>query len=157
MKGAVAAGHPLIAQAGARILAEGGNAVDACIAAGFVSWVTESPLTGPGGGGFILVHRAKDGSDRILDFFVTIPGRGLPRNGAQMEEVLVPFDRRTLQLFRIGGASCGVPGAVAGLGEAHRLFARLSWADLIAPAVEVARSGFPLNRQQAFLHSILDV
>src|SRR5678815_148605 len=47
MKGAVAAGHPLTAQAGARILAEGGNAVDACIAAAFVSWVAESPLTGP--------------------------------------------------------------------------------------------------------------
>ena len=59
MKGAVAAGHPLTAQAGARILAEGGNAVDACIAAGFVSWVTESPLTGPGAGGFMLVHRAR--------------------------------------------------------------------------------------------------
>src|SRR5918999_749728 len=133
MKGAVAAGHPLTAQAGARILAEGGNAVDACIAAGFVSWVTESPLTGPGGGGFMLVHRSRDRSDRILDFFVTIPGRGLRAGGAQMEEVLVPFDRRTLQLFRIGGASCAVPGTVAGLDEAHRLFARLPWKDLLAP------------------------
>src|SRR5687768_11691315 len=93
MKGAVAAGHPLTAQAGARILAEGGNAVDACIAAGIVSWVAESPLTGPGAGGFMLVHRARDHSDRVLDFFVTIPGRGLGRDGdAQMEEVLVPFD-----------------------------------------------------------------
>src|ERR671915_1526764 len=157
MKGAVAAGHPLTAQAGARILAEGGNAVDACIAAGFVSWVAESPLTGPGAGGFMLVHRARDRSDRILDFFVTIPGRGLRADGAPMEEVLVPFDRRTLQLFRIGAASCAVPGAVAGLGEAHRLFARLPWHELLAPAVEVAREGFALNRQQAFLHSILDV
>ena len=157
MKGAVAAGHPLTAQAGARILAEGGNAVDACIAAGFVSWVTESPLTGPGAGGFMLVHRARDRSDRILDFFVTIPGRGLRADGARMEEVLVPFDRRTLQLFRIGGASCAVPGAVAGLGEAHRLFARLPWPTLIEPAIEVARNGVALNRQQAFLHTILDV
>ena len=156
MKGAVAAGHPLTAQAGARILAEGGNAVDACIAAGFVSWVTESPLTGPGAGGFMLVHRARDHSDRILDFFVTIPGRGFRTAGAQMDEVLVPFDRRTLQLFRIGGASCAVPGAVAGLGEAHRLFARLPWRKLIEPAVEVAREGVVLNKQQAFLHSILD-
>src|SRR5918992_1477524 len=144
MKGAVAAGHPLTAQAGGRILAEGGDAGDACIA--------------PGAGGFMLVHRARDRSDRVLDFFVTIPGRGLDRNGdAQMEEVLVPFAKRTLQLFRIGAASCAVPGAVAGLGEAHRLFARLPWHELLAPAVEVAREGFALNRQQAFLHSILDV
>ena len=50
MKGAVAAGHPLTAEAGARILEEGGNAVDACVAAAFAGWVAESPLTGPGRG-----------------------------------------------------------------------------------------------------------
>ena len=58
MKGAVAAGHPLTAQAGARALAQGGNAVDACVAAAFAVAVTESPLTSPGAGGFMLVHRA---------------------------------------------------------------------------------------------------
>ena len=73
----MAAGHPLTAKAGARILEQGGNAVDACVAAGFASWVAESPLTGPGAGGFMLVHRARDRSDRLLDFFVAIPGRGL--------------------------------------------------------------------------------
>ena len=55
MKGAIAAGHALTARAGARILEEGGNAVDACVAAGFAGWVAESPLTGPGAGGFALV------------------------------------------------------------------------------------------------------
>jgi gamma-glutamyltranspeptidase / glutathione hydrolase len=158
MRGAVAAGHPLTAQAGAEILAEGGNAVDACIAAAFVSWVTESPLTGPGAGGFMLVHRARDRSDRMLDFFVSIPGRGLDEPApARMVEVDVPFDEHTIQLFRIGAAACAVPGAVAGLGEAHRLYARLPWADLVAPAIQVAGKGVPLNREQAFLHSILDV
>ena len=48
MKGAIAAGHPLTAEAGARVLADGGSAVDACIAAAFTSWVVESPVTGPG-------------------------------------------------------------------------------------------------------------
>jgi gamma-glutamyltranspeptidase/glutathione hydrolase len=158
MRGAVAAGHPLTAQAGAEILAEGGNAVDACIAAAFVSWVTESPLTGPGAGGFMLVHRARDRSDRMLDFFVSIPGRGLDEPAAaRMVAVDVPFDEQTTQLFRIGAAACAVPGAVAGLGEAHRLYARLPWPDLVAPAIEVARKGVRLNREQAFLHSILDV
>jgi gamma-glutamyltranspeptidase/glutathione hydrolase len=153
----VAAGHPLTAQAGARILEQGGNAVDACIAAGFVSWVTESPLTGPGAGGFMLVHRASDRSDRLLDFFVALPGRGLEAQAAAMTEVEVPFDEHTVQLFRIGGASCAVPGTVAGLGEAHRLYSRVPWPDLIAPAVELARQGVVLNPQQAFLHRILDV
>jgi gamma-glutamyltranspeptidase / glutathione hydrolase len=158
MRGAVAAGHPVTAQAGARILEEGGNAVDACVAAGFVSWVVESPLTGPGAGGFMLVHRASDRSDRLLDFFVALPGIGLDRSTASaMDEIEVPFDERTTQLFRIGGPSCAVPGSVAGLGEAHRLYGRLPWAELVAPAAEVASAGIALNPQQAFLHSILDV
>ena len=158
MRGAVAAGHPLTAQAGARVLEEGGNAVDACVAAGFVSWVTESPLTGPGAGGFMLVHRASDRSDRLLDFFVAVPGRGLPgEKAAPMVEVEVPFEAHAMQLFRIGGASCAVPGAVAGLGEAHRLYGRMPWQDLVAPAIEVARRGVSLSSQQAFLHRILDV
>ncbi len=157
MRGAVAAGHPLTAQAGARILEEGGNAVDACIAAGFVSWVTESPLTGPGAGGFMLVHRASDRSDRLLDFFVAIPGRDRGAEGSSMNEIEVPFDEHTIQLFRIGGASCAVPGTVAGLGEAHRLYGRIPWRELVTPAVELARQGVALNPQQAFLHAILDV
>ena len=75
MRGAVAAGHPLTAAAGAQALEDGGNAVDACIAAAFVAWISESPLTGPGAGGFMLVHRARDGRDSLLDFFVEVPGR----------------------------------------------------------------------------------
>src|SRR6187200_3018726 len=100
MKGAVAAGHQLTAQTGAEILAQGGNAVDACIAAAFVSWVAESPLTGPGAGGFMLVHRASDASDRLLDFFVAIPGRGLEAGStAEMAAVDVEFDRGKHQIF----------------------------------------------------------
>jgi gamma-glutamyltranspeptidase/glutathione hydrolase len=157
MKGAVAAGHPLTAQAGAEILAEGGNAVDACIAAAFVSWVAESPLTGPGAGGFMLVHRAADRSDRLLDFFVSIPGRSAPGGAsAPMEEVAVEFASAQLQIFKIGAASCAVPGAVAGLAAAHRAHARLPWAELLAPAARIARHGVTLSPEHAFLHRILD-
>src|SRR5919199_2271878 len=99
MRGAVAAGHPLTAAAGAGALADGGNAVDACIAAAFASWVTESPLTGPGGGGFMLVHTARDRTDRLLDFFVAIPGRGSRRTPGEMEAVDVEFDRESSQVF----------------------------------------------------------
>src|SRR5215203_1151162 len=133
MRGAVAAGHPLTAEAGARVLADGGNAVDACIAAAFVSWVTESPLTGPGAGGFMLVHRAADDSTRVLDHFVGVPGLGRRRRGqTEMDSVDVDFTPESSQVFRIGAASCAVPGAVAGLGEAHRQFASLPWSDLHA-------------------------
>ncbi len=157
MRGAVAAGHPLTAEAGARVLAEGGNAVDACVAAAFVSWVTESPLTGPGAGGFMLVHRARDRSDRLLDFFVAAPGRGRdPGEEAEMEAVDVFFDPVNAQTFRVGPAACAVPGAVAGLTEAHRLYGRLAWRELVAPALELARAGVDMTAAQARLHAILD-
>jgi gamma-glutamyltranspeptidase / glutathione hydrolase len=157
MRGAIAAGHPLTAEAGARMLREGGNAVDACLAAAFVSWVAESPLTGPGGGGFLLVHRARDGRSRLLDFFVTVPGEGLPRGSVgEMETVDVDFES-TIQAFRIGAASVAVPGSVAGLDVAHRMFATMPWANLLEPAIELAREGLELNRQQAYLHAILDI
>ena len=137
MRGAVAAGHQLTAEAGARILAEGGNAVDACIAAAFMSWVAESPLAGPGAGGFMLVHRARDGSTRLLDFFVSTPGLGAAaRPRAAMEAVDVDFSGESTQMFRIGSASCAVPGAVAGLAAAHRRFGTLPWRTLLEPAIE---------------------
>jgi gamma-glutamyltranspeptidase/glutathione hydrolase len=158
MRGAVAAGHPLTAEAGARVLAEGGNAVDACVGAAFVSWVAESTLTGPGAGGFMLVHQARDRSIRLLDHFVTVPGLGLPRGASgEMDEVAVDFSPESRQLYRIGPASCAVPGAAAGLGEAHRRFGSLPWRVLLEPAIEHARNGVALNQPQAFLHEILDV
>ena len=68
----MAAGHPVTAEAGAEALRAGGNAVDAAVAAVLMSFVTESPLTGPGAGGFMLVHTAT-GEDHLLDFFVAAP------------------------------------------------------------------------------------
>src|SRR5262245_44583514 len=160
MRGAVAAGHPLTAEAGAHILAEGGNAVDACIAASFASWVTESPLTVPGAGGFMLVHRAADRSTRVFDCFVAVPGLGAREHEhehEEMEEIGVHFsDSDTTQVFHIGYASCAVPGLPAGLDAAHRAFGTLPWKLLLEPAVALARDGVELNRPQAYLHAILD-
>src|SRR5215470_2065864 len=157
MRGAVAAGHPLTAEAGARVLAEGGNAVDACIAAAFVSWVAESTLTGPGAGGFMLVHRASDRTTRVLDHFVTVPGLGLRNPGTTpMAEVKIDFTPESSQSFRVGEPSNAVPGAAAGLGEAHRRFGTLPWRVLLEPAIEHARRGVELTPGQAYLHKILD-
>src|SRR5437762_2819632 len=156
MRGAVAAGHPLTAQAGARVLLEGGNAVDACVAATFAGAVTESALTSPGAGGLMLVHRAADGSTRLADFFVAAPGLGRrPAHHGEMQVVDVGFGETTTQPFRIGPASCAVPGAVAGLEAAHRAFGRLPWRELLAPALELARKGVVLSRPQAHLHALL--
>jgi gamma-glutamyltranspeptidase/glutathione hydrolase len=158
MRGAIAAGHRLTAEAGAEILAEGGNAVDACLAAAFVSWVAESPLTGPAAGGFLLVHRARDRSDRLLDFFVSVPGRGSKRPPKpHMESIDIDFDGSTSQVFLIGEGSCAVPGALAGLEAAHTRYATLPWSRLFEPAVALARKGVELTPQQAYLHAIIDL
>jgi gamma-glutamyltranspeptidase / glutathione hydrolase len=159
MKGAIAAGHPLTAAAGARLLAEGGNAADACVAAAFAAWVAESPLTGPGAGGFALVLPAGGRPARVADFFVATPGRGRARvEAAEMHSIDVGFgDSETTQVFRIGEPSCAVPGAAAGLEAVHRAYGRLPWREVLAPAIELARDGVELSREQAHLHAILDL
>jgi gamma-glutamyltranspeptidase/glutathione hydrolase len=154
VKGAIAAGHPLTAEAGARVLREGGNAVDACIAAAFTSWVCESPLTGPGGGGFMLVHDARDGKTRLLDFFVSVPGAA--RGGEELLELAVDFDGDTQQLFRTGAAAVAVPGTALGLEAAHRRWGSVPWAELAAPAAQLAREGVELTPSAGYLHRILD-
>src|SRR5207248_4723116 len=160
VKGAIAAGHHLTAEAGARALAEGGNAVDACVAAAFAAWVAESPLTGPGAGGFALVLPSDGRPARVADFFVATPGLGAAvPTGAEMHAIDVGFggDSETTQVFRIGEASCAVPGAAAGLEAVHRAYGRLPWPLLLEPAIELARDGFPVSREQAHLHAILDL
>jgi gamma-glutamyltranspeptidase/glutathione hydrolase len=154
MRGAIAAGHPLTAATGAKVLRAGGNAVDACVAAAFVSWVCESMLTGPGGGGFMLVHQAAGGRTRLLDFFVAVP-----REPSQEQELLalaVDFDGDTQQVFNTGPAAVAVPGTPLGLEAAHRGFGSLPWGELVAPAVRLAREGVELTPTQAYLHRILD-
>src|SRR6266545_2913610 len=156
MRGAIAAGHPLTAEAGARILEAGGNAVDAIVAAALVSWVAESPLTGPGAGGFMLVHRASDRSTRIFDFFTAVPGLGSRlRHQPQMDAIDVDFAGSSTQVFRIGAASCAVPGAALGLEAAHRSFGTFPWRELFGPAIALGRGGVALTKSQAYLHGIL--
>ena len=151
MKGAVAAGHPVTAEVGADALRRGGNAVDACVAAGFASWVTESPLTGPGGGGFMLVHTRR--ATRLLDFFVTVPRGERPAP----DEITVTFSGDQRQDFRVGTGTCAVPGTAAGLEEAHRRYGRLPWRDVVVPAIALAREGVDVIDGQAFLHELLAI
>jgi gamma-glutamyltranspeptidase/glutathione hydrolase len=151
MRGAIAAGHPLTADAGAYALREGGNAVDALLAAAFTAFVTEGPLTGPAGGGFLLVHEA-GGQTTMLDCFFAAPAARL----GEMEEVLVDFADSGTQVFHIGLGSVAVPGLLAGLTEAHRRFATWDWADLVQPAIALAREGFVRDEPRVFLHGILE-
>jgi gamma-glutamyltranspeptidase / glutathione hydrolase len=151
MRGAIAAGHPLTAQAGARVLREGGSAVDALLTAAFTAFVTEGPLTGPAGGGFALVHEPS-GETTVLDCFFGVPARSL----GEMEELVIDFGDSGTQVFHVGEGSVAVPGLLAGLEEVHERFATRGWADLVQPAIELARLGFERDEPRAFLHRILE-
>jgi gamma-glutamyltranspeptidase / glutathione hydrolase len=155
MRGVVAAGHPLTAEAGARVLREGGNAVDAAVGAVLMSFAAESPLTGPGAGGFMLIHTAA-GEDHLLDFFVAAPGQGLERlEPAALNPIKVWWHDDAYQLFNIGASSCGVYGTPLGLCEALERFGSLPLSDLVGGPARAAREGVQVNRQQEYLFKIL--
>jgi gamma-glutamyltranspeptidase/glutathione hydrolase len=162
-RGVVAAGHPLTAQAGAKVLREGGNAVDAAVGAMLTSFAAEQLLTGLGAGGYMLVAGVGE-QPTLLDFFVEAPTnrRSLPLEGtagedpppAELRAVDVSFGDAA-QVFHIGPASCGVYGAPAGVCEAMRRWGSVPLEALAAPAAELARDGVKLNKGQAYIAKIL--
>lgn len=144
-QGAVVAAHPLAAEAGLVLLARGGNAVDAAVAAAFAAGVVEPFMSGIGGGGYLLVAEPGAGV-----YAVEFPLRA----GAAAHERLYELDPAggTTGIFqwptvrgeanRIGHRAMAVPGAVAGLCLAHERFGSLPLAEVLAPAVRLAAEGF---------------
>ena len=152
-RGVVAAGHPVTAETGATVLREGGNAVDAAVAAVMASCVTESPLTGLGAGGYMLVRRGSEAV--VLDFFVAAPGADGIERGSELVPITVHFTEQLTQVFHVGAASCGVPGTPAGLERAVEQFGTMPLAELAAPAARLARDGVETNAEQAYFIRIL--
>jgi len=158
-KGVVAAGHPLTAEAGARVLREGGNAVDAAVGAMLTSFAAEQLLTGLGAGGYMLVAGGGE-EPTLLDFFVEAPadrGSSALEEGppaAELRAVDVSFGDAA-QVFHIGPASCGVYGTPAGVCEAVRRWGSVPLEELAAPAARSAREGAELNAGQAYIAKIL--
>ncbi len=153
-RGVVAAGHPVTAQAGAELLRAGGNAVDAAVAAVLASLVAEPLLTGLGAGGYLLVA-PPDREPVLVDFFVEAPGRGSePAERAPLLPVEISFGD-AVQVFHVGAASCGVYGVPAGLAGAAKWYGTAPLAELVAPAIALARDGVLVNRQQANLFALL--
>jgi gamma-glutamyltranspeptidase/glutathione hydrolase len=136
------------------VLRAGGNAVDAAVAAVLTSFVTESPLTGLGAGGFMLVHDPGR-EDVLLDFFVEVPGRTLGGRRSELEPIPVYFTPESPQVFNVGAASCGVPGTAAGLAAALERFGSVPLAELVREPAGLARDGVEVNAQQAFIFEIL--
>jgi len=150
--GAIAAGHPLTAEAGLEMLRQGGNAFDAAAAAVLTSWVVESPLTSPAGGGFLLAYTAERQA-QLFDFFTQTPRQ---RRSPPLDfyPVGVNFGG-AVQEFHIGLASMAVPGALKGIHAVHQRLGRLPFGAVAEPAIHYAERGVVLNDFQAYCLQIL--
>ncbi|MFQ5353568.1 MAG: gamma-glutamyltransferase [Thermodesulfobacteriota bacterium] len=155
MKGVIVGGHELTVSAGAAMLARGGNAFDAAVAAAFASCVAESALTSVGGGGFMAAHTA-GGANMVYDFFTTMPGLGSVDKG-ELDFFPLHIDfADALQTVYIGRGAAAVPGFVAGLEEVRKNHCRLPVDVLLEPAITMAREGFPVNAAQAYFNTLLE-
>ena len=154
IRGAVAAGHPATAAAAAEMLADGGNAFDAVLAALCVAPMSEPVLASLMGGGFLLARPA--GAEPVLyDFFCRTPRVKRPASDLEFYPVDVDFGTTT-QEFHIGLGAMATPGAVAGLFAAHGDLARLPMTRIVEPAVRLARRGVPVSPHQAHILDIVE-
>ncbi len=136
--GLVVADSELASQAGMDILQRGGNAVDAAIATALALSVVDQASSGLGGGGFMVIYRAKDKKSFALDFRETAPA-------AARRELYMKDGKAVRALSLTGALAVGVPGEVAGLVEAHKKFGTLPFVVLAAPAIKLAADGFPVD------------
>ncbi len=133
----VVTSHALASEVGVDVLRRGGNAVDAAVAVGFALAVVH-PVAGNIGGGGFMVIRMRDGTVRALDFREVAPSHA-------SRDMYVDSGGNVTAASLTGHLSVGVPGSVAGMFEAHRKFGRLPWKNLLAPAITLAREGYPLD------------
>ena len=136
--GLVVSTSSIASDAGAAVLADGGNAIDAAVATAFALAVTHPSAGNIGGGGFIVVRLA-DGSARAFDFREKAPGKAT-------ETMYIGADGKIDRaLTSHGYLAPGVPGSVRGLALAHEKLGKLPWKRLVEPAVALARDGFALH------------
>lgn len=155
IKAAVASGHPQVTEAACEILQDGGNAFDAVVAAGFASSVAEPALTSLGGGGFLLA-RTDHGDTTLFNFFVDTPGRGL--KSKHLKPHFLPITVRfpsSEQVFNTGLGSAAVPGNLRGFLHIHEKLGCLPLAQVLAPAIHLARDGLRLNKLQSYVLNLL--
>jgi len=145
-RGMVATDAPLATHVGAKVLRDGGNAVDAAVATAFALAVVFPGAGNIGGGGFLVAHMA-DGKEAALDFRETAPG-------ASTRNMYLGANGHSDDRSITGELSAGVPGSVAGLWAAHERFGSRPWAELVAPAIALAEQGFVVDSE--FVREIRD-
>ncbi len=152
--GMVASQHYAASEIGARVLAEGGNAVDAAVATGLAIGAVEPWMSGLGGGGFMLVQRAGETEAAAIDFAMVAP-EGLdptayPVIGAAADNDLFGWPAVEGDRNLEGASAFAVPGLVAGLGLALERFGTREWAEMVAPAIELAHAGVVMDWYATF-------
>ena len=138
----VASVHELASRAGTEAMKAGGNAIDAAVATGFVLSVVHPQAGNLGGGGFMLIRMA-DGKTRFLDFREKAPA------AATENMYLDPQGNVIEDMSLVGYKAIGVPGSVAGLAYAQKNYGKLPLAQIMAPAIKLARDGFVLAWEDA--------
>jgi gamma-glutamyltranspeptidase/glutathione hydrolase len=137
----------MAAEAAAAIADAGGNAVDAAITATVVAMTTQPGIIGPGAGTFLTIWPA-GGEPVVIDAYAEMPGRGLRERPDDFgERVWLGYGGGMETL--VGPASVATPGVFAGLGMASERYGALPWSEVIRPAVEVCRRGFPYSKVSA--------
>jgi gamma-glutamyltranspeptidase / glutathione hydrolase len=147
--GIVAAQSRKAAEVGAEVLAAGGDCVDAVIATTFALGVVEPWMSGVGGGGAMVLYRARENRYEVIDYGMRAPG------SLRVEDYLLTGQGAASDLFpwpRVkddrnihGPGSIAVPGVVAGMEEAHRRHAKLPWKDLLGPSIALAGEGLAVD------------
>ncbi|HEY4027472.1 MAG TPA: gamma-glutamyltransferase [Candidatus Dormibacteraeota bacterium] len=140
--------QPLAAEAGQAVLRAGGNAVDAAVTTALVQGVIDPLMCGVGGSGAMLVHRADQGRQEVIEFYARA-GSGVREDQWEHLFVREAADRYGYvvqgSVNDCGYQSVGVPGTVAGLAEALRRHGTISWAEAIRPGVDAARRGMQVT------------
>ena len=153
----IAAGHPQTAEAGIQILQQGGNAVDAAVAAKLAAFAAEPVLTSPFGGGFATVAGAST-EPTCFQFFANAPGLeqqpSHTRESFDFRPLEVDFGATT-QVFHVGRGAVAVPLMLPGLVELHTQYGQLPLAQVAAGAIELARKGSRVSPALAFILEIL--
>ena len=141
-KAMVVSAHPEATRVGVEILHQGGNAYDAAVAVQFALAVV-LPVAGNIGGGGFLLYRGADGQEGALDFRETAPA------AATRDMFLDAQGNIILNLSTLGHRAAGVPGTVAGMVELHKKLGKLTWAQVVQPAVDLAANGVKLTEKEA--------
>ena len=143
-QGIVAASHPLAAEAGRKVLAEGGNAVDAAAAIQLSLNVVEPMMSGIGGGGFMMIYEKKKDKITMLDSREMAPADVTPKLFLDSKGKVIPFSKR-----HITGKAVGVPGTLKGVETALKDYGTMDLSDVIKPAITQAEQGIKVNWSMA--------